>query len=256
MAIIGMVLYMVILRSLICLLFLLISLIFIVPIQILAIKKRWSIQHTVQQYFSKAICRMIGVKIFLQAPCQKPDIQFIVSNHVTWLDILCISSVFPVVFVAKSEVASWPLLGIFARIQNTIFIPRHLKQKVHLINKQITDVLDSGKNVVIFPEGTSSNGLDILPFYASHFEPIKWVKKDINITPVAISYRNNTGLIDVGWYGDTDFITSFVKTIKIPHKECHIFVGDQIDVAGKHRKDLCLETECLIRGMLSTMLNA
>ena len=238
-------------RAVLCLLFLSFSLFILAPIQMLAIWRHWPLQHIIQMSFSRTLCLILGIKVFVHGKKSGAEAQFIVSNHVSWTDILCLSSVHPVVFLAKSEVARWPLLGLFAKIQKTIFIPRHLKQNVSLINQQIIDVLHSGKSVVLFPEGTSGDGTHVLPFYASHFEPLSKIDNNIHITPITIVYRDQAGLIDLGWYGDMELLPHFILVLKKTDKQCHLFVGDQINVDGKDRKGLCRETEHAIRQMLS-----
>ncbi|MFG3757146.1 lysophospholipid acyltransferase family protein, partial [Klebsiella pneumoniae] len=88
----------------------------------------------------------------------------ILSNHVSWLDIIVVTAVTPVVFVAKHEVASWPLFGWLAKLQRTIFIERERRQKTGAVAREMGDRLTGGDTVVLFAEGTSSDGNRILPF--------------------------------------------------------------------------------------------
>jgi 1-acyl-sn-glycerol-3-phosphate acyltransferase len=137
-----------------CLLFLLFFNFILAPIQMLAIRRHWPLQHVYPNVFQPDLTpQFLGIKVFVHGKKSGAEAQFIVSNHpVSWTDTLCLSSVYPVVFLAKSEeCARWPSLGLFAKIQKTIFIPRHLKQNVSLIDQQIIDVLHSGKSVRPFP---------------------------------------------------------------------------------------------------------
>jgi 1-acyl-sn-glycerol-3-phosphate acyltransferase len=88
----------------------------------------------------------------------------IVSNHSSWLDIIVISAFLPVIFVAKQEIASWPFFGWLAQLQRSIFVDRERKHLVHQTVDRIADALLAGEIVGLFPEGTSTDGMDVLPF--------------------------------------------------------------------------------------------
>jgi 1-acyl-sn-glycerol-3-phosphate acyltransferase len=100
-----------------------------------------------------------------------PPRGLLVANHLSYLDIVLIGSVTPAVFVSKADVRQWPLFGWLAKLSGTVFIERERRTHVGVVNREIEDALADGALVVVFPEGTSSDGTEVLPFRASLLEP-------------------------------------------------------------------------------------
>jgi lyso-ornithine lipid O-acyltransferase len=95
----------------------------------------------------------------------------LVTNHLSYLDILAIAAVTPAVFVSKADVRRWPLFGWLASLAGTVFVERERRAHVGAVNDEIQKALDDGALVVVFPEGTSSNGTTVLSFRTSLLEP-------------------------------------------------------------------------------------
>lgn len=143
-----------------------------------------------------------------------------VSNHTSWVDIPVVGGVLDGCFVAKGEVATWPLIGTIARLGRTVFVSR---QRVTTGRERDTmrDVLDRGDNLILFPEGTSSDGSRVLPFRSS-FLAVAEARPDIELSrlpiiqPVSVVYDRLGGL-PLGratrpvfaWYGDMDIGSHF-----------------------------------------------
>ena len=124
-------------------------------------------------YFYHKLCRRIfGIKIktFGKVSINSPIL--LISNHASYLDIIILGSLFKTSFIAKKEISKWPLFGILAKLQNTIFIDRRVSSLKNQEN-QIIKHLNEKKNLVIFPEGTSSDGNRVLPFKSSLFNIFK-----------------------------------------------------------------------------------
>lgn len=100
-----------------------------------------------------------------------PTRGLLVANHLSYLDILAIAAVTPAVFVSKADVRRWPLFGWLAGLAGTVFVERERRTHVGAVNDEIQQALDGGALVVVFPEGTSSDGTTILPFRTSLLEP-------------------------------------------------------------------------------------
>lgn len=133
-----------------------------------------------------------------------PATGLIVSNHLSYLDILFYASLMPCIFVSKSEVLSWPLFGILAR-WGTIFIERDRMHSVDEPARRMADALTTGVPVVLFPEGTSSDGRTVLPFRAALFQPA--IVTQTPILPAAISYLLADGVeADLCYYGEITFL--------------------------------------------------
>lgn len=115
----------------------------------------------------------------------------LVSNHVSYLDILVHGSLMPIVFVSKAEVARWPIFGLLSRWAGTLFIRRELRSDVLRVAAEMPPVLQAGLVLAFFPEGTSSSGEGVLPFRASLLAPM--VENGWQITPAFLRYELEAG---------------------------------------------------------------
>jgi 1-acyl-sn-glycerol-3-phosphate acyltransferase len=150
----------------------------------------------------------------------------IVSNHLSYLDILCFSTVMPSIFVSKSEVRGWPVFGALTTMAGTVYIDRKLRSDTHNANEGIRQALQQGLRVVIFPEGTSSDGSGVLPFYPSLFEPA--VEGAMPITAAHISYSLPAGDVgrDVAYWGDLTFFPHLLNLLSKRGLSATVTFGD------------------------------
>lgn len=121
-----------------------------------------------------------------------------VANHVSWIDIFVLNRVRPTAFVAKSEIRSWPLLGWLVAGAGTIFIERASRHAVHRVGQAMRAHFSQGQVVGLFPEGTTSPGFDVLPFYANLFEPAR--QGAAAIQPIALRYFHGQARSDFASY--------------------------------------------------------
>jgi len=120
--------------------------------------------------FHKGVCRIVGLSVNItKAPTENKPTLF-VSNHVSYLDIFALGQSVPGFFVAKAEVASWPVLNKLAKLQNTVFIERKAGQAKKQI-KQLENILVSGNNLILFPERDNFAWYATMPF-VSHFSKV------------------------------------------------------------------------------------
>jgi 1-acyl-sn-glycerol-3-phosphate acyltransferase len=135
-----------------------------------------------------------------------------VSNHLTYLDILVYGTIRPFVFVAKSEVQRWPLLGTLASLGGTIFVERDRSLLVANAGRQIEEALRDGLAVLLFPEGTSSDGREVLPFRSPLFEPA--IRAGASVTAAAIRYHAADGVeSEVTYWGEMVFLPHLFRTL-------------------------------------------
>src|SRR6185437_15208856 len=121
----------------------------------------WGVVATL---YYRVLCRLLRIHIrVVGAPVRDRAVLF-VSNHLSWADILVIGALGPVAFVAKREVADWPLVGVAARLQRTVFVDRARRHQTGEAVGAIVGRLIGGTSVVLFAEGTSSDGNRVLPF--------------------------------------------------------------------------------------------
>jgi 1-acyl-sn-glycerol-3-phosphate acyltransferase len=148
------------------------------------------------------IARRLSLQVSASGPL--PVSGLVVSNHLSYLDILYFSSLVPCIFVSKSEVLDWPLFGILARCGGTIFIERGRGTAIESVSRQIAAALDAGIPIVLFPEGTSTDGSEVLSFYPSLFEYA--AKSATPVYPSAIAYEAlDAREADLCYYGDITF---------------------------------------------------
>ncbi len=157
-----------------------------------------------------AILRRMGVTVERRGTV--PSGGLVVSNHLSYLDVLAYAAVMPCVFVAKSEVRGWPIFGFCARCAGTVFIDRQRRASTDAAAREIADALRAGVLVVLFPEGTSTDGVALLRFHSALLEPA--IDLQAAITPAAIAWRLPGGQErDLCYYGDVRFAPHLLRTL-------------------------------------------
>ncbi len=170
------------------------------------------------------IVRRLSMTVLASGPV--PDRGLIVSNHLSHLDILLYAAVMPCVFVSKSEVLSWPMFGILAQCGGTIFVERSRKHSVGDPAAAIASALAAGIPVMLFPEGTSSDGSTVLPFRSAFLQPA--VSTGTPIISAAIAYSVADGAeVDLCYYGDITFFPHLLSVLGRDGAEGRIRFGDQ-----------------------------
>jgi len=152
---------------------------------------------------------------------------FLVSNHLSYMDIVAFAARLDCVFIAKSEVANWPVLGLLCRSMGTIFVDRNSRMDVLRVNRLIERALRSGKGVLLFPEGTSTPGAEVLPFHSALLEPA--VQQGCPVSFATVSYRTPSGQppahLSVCWWGEMSFMTHFYKLLHLKSVEATLVFG-------------------------------
>ena len=134
-----------------------------------------------------------------------PSRGLLVSNHLSYLDILVISSITPAIFVAKREVKLWPVVGWLAQLAGTLFVDRARRVQVGQVNDEIQTALDQGALVVLFPEGTSSDGRTVLPFKSSLLEPAAQSAHPLSVCAMHYTLEDGDAGTEVSYWGDHTF---------------------------------------------------
>jgi len=137
----------------------------------------------------------------------------LISNHLSYLDVLAISAVTPAVFVSKAEVRRWPLFGWFATIAGTVFVARERRTQVGEVNREIEIALAAGALVVIFPEGTSTNGETLLPFRTSLLEPATGGHHEISVGWLHYEVPGGDARQDVCYWGGHSFVPHLLNLL-------------------------------------------
>ncbi len=141
----------------------------------------------------RGCCRIFGIVVQVSGTATTERPVLFVSNHVSYLDIVVLGGVLAGSFISKADVASWPVFGFLARLQDTLFIERasrHVKGQLD----QMQQRLQHADNLILFPEGTSSDGTQVLPFKSALFKSVeKGAPVSVWIQPVSLSYHSYCG---------------------------------------------------------------
>lgn len=164
--------------------------------------------------FFKGLIKIFGIKVNIKGRKSKKKVLY-VSNHISYLDIFVLGSSVNGVFVAKSEIESWPIINKLCKLGRTIFVNRNDIIRVKGQMNRITNILKSGYSVILFPEGTSSDGSKVLPFKSSLLGVIEDKgPQEFYIQPLSISYSKLDGIpLEIkfrpffAWFGNMDLIS-------------------------------------------------
>ena len=160
----------------------------------------------------------------------------IVANHLSYLDILVLASLTPVVFVSKREVRGWPLFGWFAEKAGTRFIDRNRRGDVARIGDELEPLISAGLTVVLFLEGTTTGGGDVLPFRPSLLEPA--VRHGWHVVPVALDYAvpsDRSVELEVCWWGDMTLAPHLWNFTTLPWVRAQVSWGEPVVATGERK---------------------
>jgi 1-acyl-sn-glycerol-3-phosphate acyltransferase len=191
----------------------------------------------------RLMLRLLNVRFVVEGE-PRPRTGVVASNHVSYLDILVLSAATPQVFLAKSEVRRWPVVGWFARAAGTQFIDRNRRSDVARQNADFVHIVEHDAVLTLFLEGTSTDGSLVRPFRSSLLEPI--VAHCWPVTPAAIHYTCTGGDVaqDVCWWGDMTFFSHLFRLARVDTVTAHLRFGHTV-ASAEERKALAahLHTE-------------
>lgn len=213
------------------------------------------LHRPVTPYITQVVCRcafwIMGIKHHVHGKPMKAR-GAVVANHSSWLDIFALNVAKRIYFVSKSEVAGWPGIGWLARATGTVFIERNPK-KAHEQTKLFQARLLAGHKLLFFPEGTSTDGLQVLPFKTTLFAAFfaDDLRDKIAVQPVSVIYRAPSGTDHrfYGWWGDMSFGAHLLSTLALAkHGAVTIIYHDPLQISDfKDRKALALACEEVVR---------
>lgn len=203
----------------------------------------------------QAVSRALGVTSRVEGIPESGGVLY-VSNHISWLDIPVLGSRIRGSFVAKAEVGNMGFVGHLADIQDTIYVERERRTRAGEQASEIERRLGQGDNIILFPEGTSNDGVHVLPFKSSLFSVVEGeAVADVRIQPVTLAYTRLNGLpltrqrlLDIAWIGDMELGPHAFELMKLGRIEAHILCHDPVqrrDFAD--RKALARHCHAVIR---------
>lgn len=170
------------------------------------------------QRWSRRLVRQLGLRVAVEGALPEGGC-LIVANHRSYIDIVPIYSCVPGFFLAKAEVARWPVLGWATRLSQSIFVDRADAASRKAARAAVAERLRRGHRVIVFAEGTTFAGPDILPFRPALFELA--AREDLPVVPVAIDYADPAD----AWIGDDTFVWHFIERFARPTIELRLAIG-------------------------------
>lgn len=184
----------------------------LMPVQALALALRHPLRTELPLWYHRRCCKIVGFRIERRGRQSRAHPTLYVANHASYFDIMVLGAQIRGSFVAKAEVARWPLFGQLAKLQRTVFVARQ-RAAVARQREEITARLRAGDDLILFPEGTSDDGNRVLPFKSALFAAVdtEGGGPPLTIQPVSIAYTRLDGM-PMGrylrpffaWYGDME----------------------------------------------------
>jgi 1-acyl-sn-glycerol-3-phosphate acyltransferase len=214
--------------------------------------------------YYRTLCAVLRVRIRVIGTPMRGRPTLILSNHVSWLDIPVISAVMPIAFVAKREVASWPIVGRAAKLLRTVFVDRTRRHQTSEVNAEIARRLTEGDPVVLFAEGTSSDGNRVLEFRSALVGAVTQLDPThrVMLQPLSIGYTRIQGLPMgrqhrplVAWYGAIDFTPHFKQFFRRGAVDVVVSFGEPMPFDnGCDRKAAARAIENVVRRLTAAAL--
>ena len=182
-------------------------------------------------------CRrsLSAIDIHVEVEGIPPTSGLLVSNHLSYLDIAVYSSVTPCAFVSKAEVARWTIFGPFARQSGTIFVQRGNRSSSYRATQQIAESLTAGIALVLFPEGTTTDGSHVLRFHSSMLQAA--IDAGVTVTPCAISYTVLGGSEqEIAWWGDMTLPPHIWKLLGMRQVTARVIFGEPLAATAERRE--------------------
>lgn len=189
----------------------------------LALKQRWS---------QRAV-RMLGVRVIISGQLAA---NMRIANHISWLDVVILNSIIPSVFIAKDDLRDWPLIGWLAVHIETYFMLRRSRYAAHKAAQHIATLLRAGIDILAFPEGTTSDGTQVLPFYNALLQGA--IDANAEVQPIAIRYYDKHGNLSLvpAFCGDMNFVESLWYIACTDYVMATIHLLPAINCAGQERR--------------------
>jgi 1-acyl-sn-glycerol-3-phosphate acyltransferase len=201
----------------------------------------------IMRAWSAKLLRILAVETRVEGPAPAAHgAVMIVANHVSWLDIFVIASVRGTRFVAKREIRDWPFVGWIVEKAGTLFLKREARRDLARMGEEVHGALVEGDCVGLFPEGTTTEGDQVLKFHGSLFEPA--IRNEARVVPVALRYETRAGELcaNASFAGEITFMASFARVVRERRMVARIAFLDPVETAGRDRRALAHEVRAQI----------
>jgi len=209
-----------------------------------------SAQLKLKQRWSRQLLGMLGVRLQAEA-APLPSPALLVANHVSWLDIYVINALAPAAFVCKADVRDWPLIGWLCGRTETVFMPRGSRNAARHASGVVAARLRQGWQVAAFPEGTTSDGSEVLPFHGALLQGA--IDAGCRVQPLALRYTDGDGRLSTApaYCGDTTLLQSLRRIAAAPCLHVRLDVLPPLDGHGAERRALAAAAWQAVRHALS-----
>jgi len=234
------------------------------PVQWLLLKLNLPEARLFPGRYHRLICALFGIHIRIVGKPVTGEGVLLVANHTSWADILIFSAATPLCFVAKAEVARWPLFGTLARLQRTVFVERERRTTTGEVRDVIRERLMAGETLLLFPEGTSHDGNRILPFKSALLgaaEAVLGSGRHVAVQPVSAAFTGLYGL-PMGrenrplfaWYGDMEMVPHLWEALLAGPLEVVVQFHEPLSLDSMDRKTLARRARRVIQAGLAEAL--
>lgn len=232
----------------------------LIPLQWLAMKAGHPVQRKLPHLWHVIATRLVGIRIHQEGKPTGDRPLLITANHASWVDITVVGSLMPLSFIAKSEVSGWPVFGLFAKLQRTVFVNRTRRSETGRTADEIARRMADGDAMVLFAEGTSNDGNSVLPFRSALLGAATRALGDdgkVWVQPLSVAYRSLHGLPmgrqfrpHVAWYGDMELAGHLWGVFTEGALDVVVTWGAPVEVdATTDRKALTRDLEAAVRTM-------
>ena len=214
-----------------------------------------AIRRRILQSWSSGLLEIFNVRIEIadKDPLHSLRQGLIVTNHISWLDVFVLNAVVPMRFVAKSEVRTWPAIGWLCARAQTLFIERGKARSAARINVKLVDLLQRGESLAVFPEGTTTDGLQVEHFHSSLLQPA--IDAGAQVHPIAIRYQDSGGAHSTAsaYIGEMSFGASMWNILSAPELHVRLVATPPLDASGTDRRNLTRTVQHHISTTLAAM---
>ncbi len=233
--------------------------------QALALRTGMLDERRAPRLWHRLVVRLLGLRVHVHGSPAEGRPLLIAANHVSWTDIMALGATADVHFIAKAEVAGWPLFGRLAKLQRTVFIDRTRPRNAGEQAGAIAARLANGEPMVLFPEGTTSDGNAPLPFKSTLFAAAQMALGEAGgatVQPVAIVYTRLHGMpmgrryrSRASWIGDQSLVPHLIELLREGGIDVELHFGEPVAFGpGADRKQVAREAERRVREMMAAAL--
>ena len=211
-------------------------------------RNRWSAiagMAKMTKLWGRGLLRIFNIRLHVKGDLAGYDGGLVVSNHMGYVDIFVHAAVFGLRFAPKKEIRSWPVLGWYTSFVHPVWVDRSSRLKSQKTLEEFRETLEHKVPLIVYPEGTSSDGKTILPFKSAPFELA--ASGNFDIQPILTVYRVPEGADTPCWFGDMELLPHLWSLLGIPWIDADVYILPKITADGRGRKELAEAVHEVIR---------